>query len=160
MCLAQCIVHWIHFQNIDTFTYQKTSIIHLLLKSSKAFRVSLRNIFIFISISISAQWLMYCYHAQWILTSAVIFSMYLISIVLFQKKTFSRFSDCRCSNETSHGSVNSKAEKLVLTIMNLLWTLTWRFFKSFHNIKEGRCFFQDSKNLRNKLYNVVLDLSI
>ena len=41
--LSQCIVYWIHFQNIHIFTYQKTYFIHfccLLLKSSKAFSVS------------------------------------------------------------------------------------------------------------------------
>ena len=42
--LFQCIMHWIHFQNTDTFTYQKT-LLHTLfcffLKSSKTFSVSL-----------------------------------------------------------------------------------------------------------------------
>ena len=44
--LPQCIVYWIHFQNIHTFTYQKT-LLHTLfcmfLKSSKAFSISLRQ---------------------------------------------------------------------------------------------------------------------
>ena len=44
--LSQCIVYWIHFQNIHTFTYQK-SLLHtlfcLFLKSSKAFSVSLNE---------------------------------------------------------------------------------------------------------------------
>ena len=42
--LSQCIVHWIHFQNIHTFTYRETSLhilLCLFLKSSKAFSVSL-----------------------------------------------------------------------------------------------------------------------
>ena len=43
--LSQCIVHWIHFQNIHIFTYQKT-ILHTLFsffkKSSQAFSVSLK----------------------------------------------------------------------------------------------------------------------
>ena len=42
--LSQCIVYWIHFQNIHTFTYQKTllhTLFYLFLKSSKAFSVSL-----------------------------------------------------------------------------------------------------------------------
>ena len=42
--LSQCILYWIHFQNIHTFTYQNT-LLHtlccLFLKSSKAFSVSL-----------------------------------------------------------------------------------------------------------------------
>ena len=42
--LSQCIVYWIHFENIHTFTYQKT-LLHLIfclfLKSLKAFSVSL-----------------------------------------------------------------------------------------------------------------------
>ena len=44
MCLSQCMVYWINFQNIHTFTYQKHYFIHfcrLFLKSSKAFSVSL-----------------------------------------------------------------------------------------------------------------------
>ena len=45
--LSQCIVYWIHFQNIHTFTYKKTLLHTLLLlkflKSSKAFSVSLRQ---------------------------------------------------------------------------------------------------------------------
>ena len=45
--LSWCIVYWIHFQNMATFTYGKT-LIHtlfcLLLKSPKAFSVSLTNI--------------------------------------------------------------------------------------------------------------------
>ena len=47
--LYQCIVYWIHFQNIHTFTYQKT-LLHtpfsLFLKLSKAFSVTLRRLFI------------------------------------------------------------------------------------------------------------------
>ena len=42
--LSQCIVYWIHFQNIHTFTYQKTllhTLFCLFLKLSKAFGVSL-----------------------------------------------------------------------------------------------------------------------
>ena len=43
--LSQCMVYWINFQNIYTFTYQKT-LLHtfcgLVLKSSKAFSVSLK----------------------------------------------------------------------------------------------------------------------
>ena len=42
--LSQCIVYWIHFHNIHTFTYQKTllhTLFYLFLKSSKAFSVSL-----------------------------------------------------------------------------------------------------------------------
>ena len=42
--LSQCIVYWIHFQNIHSFTYQKTSfytLLGLFLKWSKAFSVSL-----------------------------------------------------------------------------------------------------------------------
>ena len=42
--LSQCIVYWIHFQNIHTFTYQEHYFIHfccLFLKLSKAFRISL-----------------------------------------------------------------------------------------------------------------------
>ena len=42
--LCQCIVYWIHLQNIHTFTYQKIYFIQvccLFLKSLKAFRVSL-----------------------------------------------------------------------------------------------------------------------
>ena len=38
--LSQCILYWIHFQNIHTFTYQKTllhTLFYLFLKSSKAF---------------------------------------------------------------------------------------------------------------------------
>ena len=42
MCLSQCIGCWIDFQNIQTFTYQKTLL--LFLKSSKAFSVSLTNV--------------------------------------------------------------------------------------------------------------------
>ena len=42
--LLQCIVYWIHFKNIHTFTYQKI-LLHIIfclfLKSSKAFSVSL-----------------------------------------------------------------------------------------------------------------------
>ena len=44
--LSQCIVYWIHFQNIHTFTYQKT-LLHTLfcffLKSSNAFTVPLSS---------------------------------------------------------------------------------------------------------------------
>ena len=43
--LTKCIVYWIHFRNIRTSTYQKNFFIHfscLLLKSSKAFSISLR----------------------------------------------------------------------------------------------------------------------
>ena len=42
--LSQCIVYCIHFQNIHTFTYQKTLLYTLLLRVSKivkAFTVSL-----------------------------------------------------------------------------------------------------------------------
>ena len=42
--LFQCIMHWIHFQNTDTITYQKTlfhTLFCLFLKSSKTFSVSL-----------------------------------------------------------------------------------------------------------------------
>ena len=42
--LLQCIVYWIHFQNIHTFTYQNTllhKMLCLFLKSSKTFSVSL-----------------------------------------------------------------------------------------------------------------------
>ena len=42
--LSQCIVYWTHFQNIHTFTYQKTLLKHfcyLILKSLKAFSVFL-----------------------------------------------------------------------------------------------------------------------
>ena len=46
--LSQYIVHWVHFQNTHTFTYQKT-LLHILfclfLKSSKAFSVSLMEFF-------------------------------------------------------------------------------------------------------------------
>ena len=38
--LSQCIVHWLHLQNIHAFTYQKTllhSLFYLFLKSSNAF---------------------------------------------------------------------------------------------------------------------------
>ena len=44
--LSQCIVYWIQFQNIHTFTYQKHYFIHfccLFLKLSKAFSVSLNK---------------------------------------------------------------------------------------------------------------------
>ena len=44
--LSQCILYWIHVQNLHTFTYQKHYCIHfscLFLKSSKAFSVSLRS---------------------------------------------------------------------------------------------------------------------
>ena len=44
--LLQCIVYWIHFQNIHTFTYQKTllhTLFRLFLKSSKAVCVSLKQ---------------------------------------------------------------------------------------------------------------------
>ena len=43
--LSQCMLYWIHFQNIHTFTYQKALLYTLFcrfLKSSKAFSVSLR----------------------------------------------------------------------------------------------------------------------
>ena len=43
--LSQCMVYWIHFQNIHTFAYQNTLLYTLLLmflKSSKAFSVYLR----------------------------------------------------------------------------------------------------------------------
>ena len=42
--LSHCIVYWIHFQNIHTFTYQRAllyALFWLFLKSSKAFSVSL-----------------------------------------------------------------------------------------------------------------------
>ena len=42
--LSQCIVYRVHFQNIHTFTYQKTllhTLFCLFLKSLKAFNVSL-----------------------------------------------------------------------------------------------------------------------
>ena len=45
--LSQCIVYWIHFHNIYTFTYQKHYFIHfcsLFLKFSKACSVSLSPI--------------------------------------------------------------------------------------------------------------------
>ena len=44
--LPQCIVYWIHFQNIDTFIYQKTLLLTLFClfwKLLKAFSVSLRT---------------------------------------------------------------------------------------------------------------------
>ena len=45
--LSKCIVYWIHFQNIHTFTYQK-ALLHtffcLFLKLSKAFCVSLMQL--------------------------------------------------------------------------------------------------------------------
>ena len=42
--LSQCIKYWIYFQNIHTFTYQKTFIhfCYLFLKLSKTFSISLR----------------------------------------------------------------------------------------------------------------------
>ena len=46
--LSQCIAYWIHFQNIDTFIYQK-ALIHILfclfLKSLEALSVSLKKLF-------------------------------------------------------------------------------------------------------------------
>ena len=46
--LSQCIAYWIHFQNIDTFIYQK-ALIHILfclfLKSLEALSVSLKQLF-------------------------------------------------------------------------------------------------------------------
>ena len=45
--LSQCILYWIHFQNIRTFTYQNHYFIHfccLFLKSSKTFCVSLNDL--------------------------------------------------------------------------------------------------------------------
>ena len=46
--LCQCIMYWIHFQNIKhTFTYQKTllhKLLLLVLKSSKAFSGSLKEL--------------------------------------------------------------------------------------------------------------------
>ena len=45
--LSQCIVYWIRFQNIHTFTYQKTllyTFFCLFSKSSKAFSVSLKEV--------------------------------------------------------------------------------------------------------------------
>ena len=45
--LSQCIVHWIDFQSIYTFTYQKTwlhTLFCLFLKLSKAFIVFLRGV--------------------------------------------------------------------------------------------------------------------
>ena len=44
--LSQCIVYWIHFQNIHTFIYQKTlllTLFYLFWKLMKAFTVSLRT---------------------------------------------------------------------------------------------------------------------
>ena len=44
--LSQCIVYWIHFQNIQTFTYQKTlfqALFCLFLESPKAFSLFLRG---------------------------------------------------------------------------------------------------------------------
>ena len=46
--LSQCMVYWIHFQNISTFTYQKTllhALFCLFLKSSKPFSASLMEFF-------------------------------------------------------------------------------------------------------------------
>ena len=48
--LPQCTVYWIQFQNIHTFTYQKTlihTLFDLFLKSLKAFSVSLKLEMIF-----------------------------------------------------------------------------------------------------------------
>ena len=45
--LSQCVVYWIHFQNIHTFTYEKPSfhtLFCLFLKSSKAFKCILKYI--------------------------------------------------------------------------------------------------------------------
>ena len=45
--LSQCIVYWVHFQNIVTFTFTKTwfhTLFCLFLKSPKAFGVSLREL--------------------------------------------------------------------------------------------------------------------
>ena len=45
--LSQCIVYWIRFQNIHTFTHRKTllpTLFCLFLKSSKAFSVYLRKV--------------------------------------------------------------------------------------------------------------------
>ena len=47
--LSQCILYWIHFQNIHTFMYQKTllhKLSYLLLKLSKAFRVFLNKVLV------------------------------------------------------------------------------------------------------------------
>ena len=44
--LPHCVMCWVHFQNVYTFTYQKTlfhAILCLFLKSSKAFSVSLAS---------------------------------------------------------------------------------------------------------------------
>ena len=49
--LAQCILYWIHFQNVHIFTYQKALLIYFccfFLKSSKALSVSLIAIILFI----------------------------------------------------------------------------------------------------------------
>ena len=43
--LSQCLVYWINFQNMYTFTYQKTllhTLFYLFIKSSRVFSVSLR----------------------------------------------------------------------------------------------------------------------
>ena len=44
--LSQCVVNWMHFQNIHSFTYQKTlldTLFCMILKLSKAFSESLSN---------------------------------------------------------------------------------------------------------------------
>ena len=61
--LSQCIVYWIHFQNVHTFTCQKTlfhKLFCLFLKSSKAFSVSLKHFStaeIIIKLMIALKWI-------------------------------------------------------------------------------------------------------
>ena len=55
LVLSQCIVYSINFQNIYIFTYQKTllhTLLLLVLKSSKAFSVSLIRLFLSITDSL------------------------------------------------------------------------------------------------------------
>ena len=58
----QCIVYWIHFQNIHTFTYEKillNTLFCLFIKSSNAFSVSLSTK------SIESLWLLWWWRTVW-----------------------------------------------------------------------------------------------
>ena len=85
---SQCIVYWIHLQNIHTCTHQKT-LLHILLwlflRSSKAFSVSLNR---FSSLCFLNQKCYHCLHLNIRLRNCSIFKCYAI---IFDKKSIRRF---------------------------------------------------------------------
>ena len=111
LVLSQCIVYWINFQNIYTFTYQK-SLLHTLfcffLKSSKAFSVSLKFYYRY-----HYYYLKHLEFKENFLFSLLFFPQLLASLTIFLKKPW---------------SINTANIKLGILLLNSICVLFLNWF--------------------------------